>query len=360
MQSPPRQARVMEPSIDVTADSGSAGHMELADVVCDRVSLEEAELLNTVDTDASLPGFDAGVVRRQILSSVPNVPSWRNTAIRLLGMTALAIVGAALMAVGHALAYVPGVVIFSAVLAGMIAIQHECSHRGLFRRRWVNDAVGSAAGFLSFLPYAGYHIFHLQHHVHVHDEKDSEVHVVLRSVPAWMGYILGSTHGLRVVSIKWWAVAMRSRSRYTVRLAMVTAVLTVLSVVALVWFAVVAPMVFVLWWVVPTLISSSIMGVSYLADHYGCAYAPDLVTRTGRSVRSNAVIQYLTWNINFHAVHHLAPGVPTQHRPAAHALFEPYLEHYERSYWSFHRSVLSDIRHRRFVADPPWVIDLRD
>ena len=134
----------------------------------------------------------------------------------------------------------------------------------------------------------------------------------------------------------------------------------VASVGFLVWWAVVAPMAFVLWWLVPTLLSSTFMGVSYLADHYGCAFAPDLVTRTGRSVRSNAVMQFLTWNINFHAVHHLAPGVPTQHRPAAHAMFEPYLENYERSYWSFHKHVLADIRHHRYVPDPPWIIDLRD
>lgn len=339
---------------------GSSSTMQLDDVLSERVTLEEAELRNTVDHVDSLPDFDAAVVRRQILSTVPMVPSWRNTALRLVAMAAIAAVGLALMAVGHPLAYVAGVVLLSAVLAGTIAVQHECSHRGLFRRRWANDALGTVAGVLTLLPYAGYHIFHLQHHVHTHDEQDSEVHMVLRSVPAWVGYLLGATHGMRLLAVKWWAVAMRSRSRYTVRLAVVTAVLTVASVVALVWWAVVAPMAFVAWWLVPTLLSSTFMGVSYLADHYGCAFAPDLVTRTGRSVRSNPVMQFLTWNINFHAVHHLAPGVPTQHRPAAHAMFEPYLENYERSYWSFHKSVLSDIRHHRYVPDPPWVIDLRD
>ena len=55
------------------------------------------------------------------------------------------------------------------VLAFIFCAFHETAHRTAFRTRWLNAAVGTLAGFLTFWPYRNYRVYHWEHHRHTQD-----------------------------------------------------------------------------------------------------------------------------------------------------------------------------------------------
>ena len=101
----------------------------------------------------------------------PNTQSWQPTRSRSVAEV-LATVGAYLLLLGasyHFLASsLPGGLAL-AVLAGVALVrvfilQHDCSHRSLFRRPSTNDRVGTVLGLLTLAPHAYWRAMHLVHH----------------------------------------------------------------------------------------------------------------------------------------------------------------------------------------------------
>ena len=84
---------------------------------------------------------------------------------RLAGHLALlAATGAAVLWSRGGWGLAPALVAHGIALVFLFAPLHETIHRTAFRRRWLNDAVARAAGFLLVLPADYFRAFHLQHH----------------------------------------------------------------------------------------------------------------------------------------------------------------------------------------------------
>ena len=66
-----------------------------------------------------------------------------------------------------------------------------------------------------------------------------------------------------------------------------------------------------------------------------------------RTIRTNALVRTLMWNMPYHAEHHANPGVPYHALPALHDRLAPELEHVSSGYLAFHAdAVLRAIRAR--------------
>jgi fatty acid desaturase len=77
----------------------------------------------------------------------------------------------------------------------------------------------------------------------------------------------------------------------------------------------------VAYWLPLFLVMPAAMVLS-IPEHYGLWGTPDVMRNT-RTVRSNAVVRYFTWNGNYHAEHHLYPSIPFHRLPETHRRLRP-------------------------------------
>ena len=87
--------------------------------------------------------------------------AWLHVAVNVLLVGGGLIIAAAGL---HPLAYVGGQVLLALGLTQALVLLHEAGHRTLFRQRWLNDEVGTLAGFVALIPYACWRPVHARHH----------------------------------------------------------------------------------------------------------------------------------------------------------------------------------------------------
>src|SRR5580765_6592906 len=105
----------------------------------------------------------------------------------------LALTGTLLWRFRATLWVLPLLVAHGYVLAFIFCAFHETAHRTAFRTRWLNAAVGTLAGFLTFWPYRNYRVFHWEHHRHTQDPaRDPELYFAKPStLPAYLFVLTG-------------------------------------------------------------------------------------------------------------------------------------------------------------------------
>jgi fatty acid desaturase len=335
--------RFSEPAVQASVGQGVADIIDLTD--------------HTADGG---PGssYDAAELRRLMVRTVDMRPSWRHTVPRLLLVAAGLAAGWVLISTGHPIATVAGVAVVALMFASMVSAQHECAHRALFAHRWLNDGLGLFIGVVLVVPYGGYRRFHLHHHAHTHEIDDSEPVVVAHSTWMWAGSLVGAAHAMRWMATRWTIGLLRGGNNRQSRQLGWLSIGGLLLTLALAAIAVLSvPKVFLIAWLAPVLLGAVISGFLILPEHYGCAYGPDDVVRTTRTVRSNSLGRFLQWNANYHAEHHWAPTVPTCRLPQVHRLLGPYLEHVESGYFRYHAGVAHDLWQKRYAAEAPWDAD---
>nr|AGC72547.1 fatty acid desaturase [uncultured bacterium A1Q1_fos_862] len=295
------------------------------------------------------------------------------TCVRLgliLGGAALASVGA--LVVGGPVTWMVAVAACTSALVSAPFAIHEALHGSLFNRRWLNDAVGTALGAVTFVHYAPYRTYHLEHHRRTHEQGDPEPIVVLRSRTAQVSGVVAAMplfslqltwHMLRACTgrpVPWYS---RTR-RPGLDLAALIGGLGVLSVA--VWTAASGHWGPVLGlWVLPLTLAMAIGGVFALPEHYGCSYGPASPFATSRTTYTTVPLRFLVWNGNYHTAHHLVPSVTAPHLPRLHELIRDRYEHTSPGYLAYHRSLWRELAAGSHSAPPPWagekqVIDLRD
>lgn len=276
--------------------------------------------------------------------------TWVRIAL-LVGLVAIGVIAARSDHLGVRLA---GVIPLAIVFATLFSAVHESSHGSLFRTRAANDAFGLLCGAVALVPYAGYRVFHLDHHARTHVEDDTEPVTIIHSVLEWVAVVAVSMFWMRGLVIATLPRALRSRNRRTRVLAGLSIGLTACSSIAVVALAIRMPQMFVWAWLLPFLAAAIVGSLFTIPEHYGCAYGPASAFVTTRSVRSNALGRFIMWNGNYHTEHHLLASVPSSRLPEFHRLVAPELGHYEPSYLRYHVKLLGQIRRRELPAPPPW------
>ena len=106
---------------------------------------------------------------------------------------ALAVTGTLLWTLRSTVWVVPLIVVHGYALAFLFCAFHETAHRTAFRTRWLNAALGTLAGFLTFWPYRNYRVFHWEHHRHTQDPaRDPELYFAkLSTLPAYLFVLTG-------------------------------------------------------------------------------------------------------------------------------------------------------------------------
>lgn len=231
------------------------------------------------------------------------------------------------------------------LLIFLFAPLHECIHSTAFKSKWCNDLTAHVCGWLVMLPPTWFRHFHLTHHRFTNNmERDPEL--AAAKPGNRRDYLLHMT-GLTI----WWSqMSMllrnalgRNRDSFIPRKAhrRVT--------VEAAWFIALYAMAYqifgeqLLWvWVVPALIGQPFLRGFLLAEHMGCPKVADMFANS-RTTMTSAAPRFLTWNMSYHAEHHVQPAIPFHRLPAFHAHTRPGLKVVQDGYVQWHAGIFAHL-----------------
>ncbi len=245
----------------------------------------------------------------------------------------------------------PAMFVHGIVLVHHFSLQHECCHYTAFKTRWLNDLIGNICGLIIFLPNRHFRYEHCDHHTYTQLKgKDPELIELPISVWKYLGYIS---------AFPYWQIKFTEIARHLVgRLSdderrfipkeeyatifweariMVLAYLGILTAcIVFDWWA---PLYY--WWL-PVFLGEPVMRAIRLTEHVGRPNVSDMKENT----RTNMVtwpMQFLCWNMNYHAEHHYASSVPFYALPKLHEKLKEHIFIEKRGYLGAHIDIVSQL-----------------
>jgi fatty acid desaturase len=249
----------------------------------------------------------------------------------------------------------PALLFYGIGLATMFAPMHECVHRTAFKTNTLNDGVGWFAGLLSFYNSTFYRHYHGWHHrftqipgkdPELEDAKPTSVIgylIEISGITWWIGKVRGhlTLAAGKIADRPYVPENARAEVVRSVRLQLLTyAVLIALSAVFQSWW-------FVLGWIVPLAIGQPFLRVFTLSEHTGCPRDGDRYGNT-RTTLTIPLINFLMWEMPFHAEHHRHPAAPFHALGRLHDKMRPHLKYFATDgYMGVQRGII-----RRLGKDP--------
>ena len=296
---------------------------------------------------------------------------WRGFAQLGSHFAALALSGAALSLTWGSWLAVPIFMIHGTLINFLYAGQHELSHWTVFRTKKLNEIFGRLFGFILFYPRDFDQIQHFAHHRYTQDwEKDGELARDRYTLASYLLWVLGPTY---------WYTRIRRILRFS--LGIVTepyipadrkadvirearwhvagyVAIAALSVATGSWAA-------VQFWLLPMLAMKPVHQLQNTIEHLGLPHI-DAITENTRTTRTNALMRWMCWNMQYHTAHHAFPGVPCYALPRLHQ--EIFIERGRKpqtmSYLAFQWAVIQAFWNGRTEADYPdeaiWISDDTD
>ena len=266
---------------------------------------------------------------------------------------------------------IPFFIAHGALINFLYAGQHEFSHSTVFETKKLNEIFGRLFGFVLLYPRDFDQIQHFAHHRYTQNwEKDGELGRDRYTLASYLLWVLGPSYWYtRVRRILRFAfgvvtepyipaerkpdVIREARWHVAGYLAIAT-----LSLAAHSWAAVEL-------WLLPMLIMKPAHQLQNTIEHLGLPHV-DAITENTRTTRTNALMRWVCWNMQFHTAHHAFPGVPCYRLPKLHQ--EIFVARDRKpptmSYLAFQRAVLRAFWNGRSEADYPndaiWISDDTD
>ena len=297
------------------------------------------------------------------------VPSNTRGAIQVLSHGgAIGVTGTLLWLTRDMIVAVPLFMAHGILLNFLYAGQHELSHWTVFRTRWLNEWTGRLFGWVLFYPRTFDQVQHMAHHRFTQDwARDGELarpRYTLASYLLWMSgvsYWYSRWHRilrfcLNRISEPYVPPKRRAELVREARChAAGYAVIAVICVWMHSWTAVIL-------WLAPMLTMKPVHQLQNTIEHLGLSHEDNVLINT-RSTRTNAVMRWLAWQMQYHTAHHAFPGVPFHHlRDLDRAIFaERGTSPPSMTYWGFQRAALRAFAHGRTETDHPddraWISD---
>jgi fatty acid desaturase len=320
--------------------------------------------------------MDEVFARRDMLAPVRlkalSVKSDLRGAVRLGGhVAALAVTGTALwLSWGGRLA-VPFFIAHGVLINFLYAGQHEFSHSTVFRTKKLNEIFGRLFGFILLYPRDFDQIQHFAHHRYTQIwEKDGELARDRYTLTSYVLWVLGPTYWYtrirRILRFSMGVVTEpyipEDRKADVIREARLHlagyAAIGALSIATGGWIA-------VKLWLLPMLVMKPVHQLQNTIEHLGLPHV-DAITENTRSTRTNALMRWMCWNMQYHTAHHAFPGVPCYALPRLHQ--ELFVERgrlpHTMSYLAFQRAVIRAFWNGRSEANYPdeaiWIADDTD
>ncbi|WP_371347208.1 fatty acid desaturase [Ancylobacter sp. IITR112] len=284
---------------------------------------------------------------------------------------ALVITGTALWLTWGSWWMVPAFMLHGALINFLYAGQHEMSHSTVFRTKGLNEFFGRLFGFVLIYPRDFDQIQHFAHHRYTQDwEGDGELGRERYSMLSYLLWVLGPTYWYsrirRVLRFAFGTVSehyipqdqhakvIREARWHLAGYALIAA----LSVATGSWIA-------VKLWLLPMLVMKPVHQLQNTIEHLGLPHV-DQITENTRTTRTNALMRWMCWNMQFHTAHHAFPGVPFHRLPDLHRTIfvEKGRKPHSMTYLGFQLAVIKAFWNGRTEADYPddkiWIMDDTD
>ena len=220
---------------------------------------------------------------------------------------------------------VPFFMLQGVLLNFLYAAEHECDHFTAFRSRWLNILVARVTGFVIVLTNDYHRLSHYAHHRHTQDwEKDPEI--LARKVfetpwdYLWVLSGLASSWGRLLLLIEqtlgrcdeWYATEAQKRTMITAARWHTTGYASIAAVAF--YFESWWPLYY---WIGPLVLMRWTYWLQGLGEHNGLTHEPHTLLNT-RTLKTNAFMHWINWNMTYHAIHHTFPSIPFYRLPEAH------------------------------------------
>ena len=244
----------------------------------------------------------------------------------------------------------PALVIYGFGFAAMFAPVHECSHRTAFASNELNDAVGWCAGVLSLYNSTFFRRYHKWHHRYTlvpgkdPELTDPKIETIadyfwaMSALPWWIGKIqthtrvaLGQLNEFPFIPENAKAEVIRSTR---LQLFVYAIGIAVSAIAMQPWF--------VLYWMLPLAVGQPILRFILLAEHTRCSGDNNPFTNT-RSTLTLFPLQFMMWNMPFHAEHHLYPSISFYNLPIAHETLKSHFTHVDPGYIQVNREIVANL-----------------
>lgn len=239
--------------------------------------------------------------------------------------------------------------LYGALLIFLFAPLHETIHFTVFQTRWLNNLVAAPIGFLLLIPYQNFRVFHYAHHRHTQDpERDPELidmrplirgryWLYLTGLPTWWQSLVSMwRHASGIVDESY----IEERHHRTI---VTEARVHLAGYVFLCFTSLVASSAALWWfWVLPALIAQPLLRLYLLAEHSGCDYSDNMLENS-RTTYTLPWLNFLAWNMPYHAEHHYLASVPFHALPALHAWTGQLVKYKGDGYYRVNREIASQI-----------------
>ncbi|MEO9650182.1 MAG: fatty acid desaturase family protein [Roseobacter sp.] len=301
---------------------------------------------------------DGTLTRRELkdLMKRSNLPAFRHLA---LWVVTLAVTGV-LISVTYGTFWVwPAMFLHGIVLVHHFSLQHECCHYTVFKTRWLNDVFGNICGFIIMLPNRHFRYEHCDHHTYTQlDGDDPELIPLPKTIGGYLWYLS---------SVPYWTTKFTELYRHTMghltqeekrfipkeeyqtifwEARLMLAIYLVILVVCVLtgWWA-----PFWYWWL-PVVMGEPVMRFIRMTEHVGKPCVRDMTENTRTNYVSRPM-QFLSWNMNYHAEHHYASSVPFYALPALHEKLKNRVQIEPNGYLGAHVDILRQLTGRKTRSD---------
>ena len=274
---------------------------------------------------------------------------------------AIGLTGALLWTTWGTLWAVPLFIVHGVLINFLYAGQHELSHGTPFRTKWINEWLGRLIGFLMIFPRDFDLIQHTAHHKWTQDwERDGELAREPYTLGSYLMWVLGPTYWFtriaRLVRFCRGVVVepyiRADQEAIVIREARIHAALYAAVAVLSVAFQSSAA---VILWLAPMMTTKVVHQLQNTIEHLGLSHEDNILENT-RSTRTNALMRWMCWNMQYHTAHHAFPSVPF------HRLQELNREMTEGAgtpphsmgYLEFQRAVIRKLMGGKSEADYPY------
>jgi fatty acid desaturase len=308
-----------------------------------------------VEVSARRDLVDSATLRRLCVTS--NAAGALQTASHL---TAIGVTGSLLWQSWGTWWALPAFMLHGTLLNFLYAGQHELSHGTVFRTRWLNEWVGRVFGFVLVYPRTFDQVQHMAHHRYTQDwARDGELArapYTMKSYLLWMsGVSYWYTRWRRIARFSVGIVAepylpayrraelVREARWHLVGYALIATV----SILARSWAA-------FLLWLAPMCAMKITHQLQNTIEHLGLAHEDDILGNT-RSTRTNAMLRWMAWRMQYHTAHHAFPAVPFHRLHELNKIIftDRGMTPPTMTYWGFQRAALRAFAGGKTEADYP-------
>ena len=215
-----------------------------------------------------------------------------------------------------------------------------------FKSKLLNRMVMFFCGMIHLMPSIWFREFHMQHHRHTQDsKKDPELGTESpRTIVSYIFLITGIKIWIDLVNNFFGLLSGNANEPYINKHNTKKVVIEarIIFIVYLLFFFVSLNLnngILLYAWIIPMIIGQPFLRLFLLAEHGFCDLTTDM-TKNSRTTKTNFLVRFFMWNMNYHTGHHSNPGIPFHKLQEYQKIIKHKFKYKELGYLNFHKKYL--------------------